>query len=959
MSFLTKILGDPSDKTIKKKFRPLVQKVNELEKSFQKKSDLEIRACTQDFKDRIKNGESFEDILPEAFAVAREAAKRTIGQRHYDVQLIGGMVLHYGNIAEMRTGEGKTLVATLAVYLNAISGKGVHVVTVNDYLARRDAVWMGKIYNFLGLSVGVIQHEKSYLYDEGAKVATEEELEQEKQKEQDSVKIESQTSPLVQIDYDHLRPIERKEAYLADITYGTNNEFGFDYLRDNMSASVEQMVQREPNFAIVDEVDSILIDEARTPLIISAPDDRPTDMYVKYSQYVSRLEENKDYNVDEKMRSATLTDLGIKKMEEWLGIENIYTEGGLSAVHHIEQALKARTLFQLDRDYVVREGEVVIVDEFTGRMMQGRRYSEGLHQAIEAKEGVEIKRESRTLATITFQNYFRLYPKLSGMTGTAKTEEEEFRKIYGLDVYVVPTNKLIARIDSSDRVYKSKQGKYKALIKEIRERNRRGQPILIGTISIEQNEEFGEFLNKSGIKHEILNAKNHEREAEIVAQAGKRGAVTLATNMAGRGVDIVLGGTPFSKELAEEVKKAGGLHVIGTERHESRRIDNQLRGRSGRQGDPGSSQFFVSVEDDLMRIFGSGRIQGMMNRLGVPEDMPIENKMVSKAIESAQKRVEGHNFDIRKHVVEYDDVTNRHREAIYRKRKEILFAPLDLSENKIEDELSGLEKKETPRQIIFEMLDREVAQVVNFHTGGSSRKDWNLKEIEETMASILPSDSKLDFSGINEKGDFRDKGEDAEARTVLIEKINQEIINKYNSIAGEFEDQENLARFEKAILLNAIDTLWMDHLESLDNLRTAVGLRGYGQRDPLVEYKRDAYKLFQELLSSIQNKISYSIFKILQAKRQSVSGALEQALRRSMASMGGLRFSAPAKTMSEKTESPAAQSSSSSSGLVDVMRTGTSSISSELSNRFEGKKVGRNDPCPCGSGKKYKKCHGK
>ncbi|PIQ80402.1 MAG: preprotein translocase subunit SecA, partial [Parcubacteria group bacterium CG11_big_fil_rev_8_21_14_0_20_41_14] len=650
MSFIDKILGDPGDKHIKKKLNPLVEKINSLEKEFQSKSDDQLKAVTEELRSELKNGKTLDQILPRAFAAVREAAKRTLGMRHFDVQLIGGMVLNQGDIAEMRTGEGKTLVATLATYLNALEGKGAHVVTVNDYLARRDAVWMAQVYDFLGLSVGVIQHEKSYLYDNSVKAASDE--------------IADPATLMVEIDYDHLRPASRKEAYQADITYGTNNEFGFDYLRDNMVSKVEQMVQRPFNFAIVDEVDSILIDEARTPLIISAPDNRPIDLYYKYAKLVKQLKENEDYNIDEKMRSSTLSEQGIKKMEQWLGVENIYTDAGLDSVHHIEQALKANTLFEKDKDYVEQDNEIIIVDEFTGRLMQGRRYSEGLHQAIEAKEGVEIKRESRTLATITFQNYFRLYPKLAGMTGTAKTEEEEFRRIYNLDVYVIPTNKPIERLDHQDRVYKSSKGKYEALVREIKKRQDKGQPVLVGTISIEQNEEFSEILRHAGVKHEILNAKNHEREAEIIAQAGAKSSVTLATNMAGRGVDIVLGGAPFDKELAVEVKRLGGLHVLGTERHEARRIDNQLRGRSGRQGDPGSSQFFISVEDDLMRIFGSDRIKNMMNRLGVPEDMPIENKMVSRAIESAQKKVEGNNFDIRKHVVQYDDVMNMHRESI-------------------------------------------------------------------------------------------------------------------------------------------------------------------------------------------------------------------------------------------------------------------------------------------------------
>ncbi len=941
MSFLDKLLGDPGDRQIKKKMQPIVEKINNLEFEIEKKSDEDLKGYTKQFKDQLKSGKTLDDIMPEAFAVVREAAKRTLGMRHFDVQLIGGMVLHDGNIAEMRTGEGKTMMATLAVYLNALSDKGAHVVTVNDYLARRDAVWMAQIYDFLGLTVGTIQHDKSYLYDAGVKAPREED-----QENQDA------SSPMVEIDYDHLRPVERKEAYKADITYGTNNEFGFDYLRDNMVADVDQMTQRDFNFAIVDEVDSILIDEARTPLIISAPDNRPIDQYYKYAKLVNQLKVDEDYNIDEKLRSSTLTEAGIKKMEKALGMENIYTEGGLSVVHHLEQALKANTLFEKDKDYVIQNDEVVIVDEFTGRMMQGRRYSEGLHQAIEAKENVEIKRESRTLATITFQNYFRLYPKLAGMTGTAKTEEEEFRKIYGLDVFVIPTNKPIARIDSPDRVYKSRKGKYEALVKEIKKVNEKGQPILIGTVSIEQNEEFGDFLNKSGVKYEVLNAKNHEREAEIIAQAGAKGSVTLATNMAGRGVDIVLGGAPFDEARAEEVKKLGGLHVMGTDRHEARRIDNQLRGRSGRQGDPGSSQFFISVEDDLMRIFGSDRIKNMMNRLGVPDDMPIENKMVSKSIESAQKKVEGNNFDIRKHVVEYDDVMNHHREAIYKHRHAVL---------KASDE-AGL------RDQIFDMFDKEIEQVVNLHTAHENHQKWDLKEIEETMATIFPPDTKVNISDTIKPSTDKDKGEDAQIRSKLIDHLSTKAESTYDEmIKSVSEDEEGVKKLERAVLLNSIDTLWMDHLDALDNLRTAVGLRGYGQRDPLVEYKRDAYGLFQQLQGSIQNSVVYSVFKILTARgaQSQIQNNPEQAqkllntLGGSLSALQGLKFSAPAKEMSQKTESPVAQSSQ--SGTEMMQQASNSSSSTEISprNRFDGDKVGRNDPCPCGSGKKFKKCHGK
>jgi len=1005
MSFLDKIIGDPGDRHIKKKLKPLIHKINDLESDYKKMSDKDLCAQTSKFRDELKNGKSLDDILPEAFAIVREASKRALGMRHFDVQLIGGMVLNQGDIAEMRTGEGKTLVATLATYLNALEGKGAHVVTVNDYLARRDAVWMAQVYDFLGLSVGVIQHEKSYVYDGSVKTEDSRHSELVSESLHNKKKILNQvqdddnasdtqdddiTSPssslaggeasqVIEIDYDHLRPVSRKEAYEADITYGTNNEFGFDYLRDNMVANKDQMVQRDFNFAIVDEVDSILIDEARTPLIISAPDNRPIDMYYKYAQLVKKLKENEDYNIDEKMRSSTLSEQGIKKMEQMLGVENIYTEAGLESVHHIEQALKANTLFQKDKDYVVQNNEIIIVDEFTGRLMNGRRYSEGLHQAIEAKEGVEIKRESRTLATITFQNYFRLYPKLSGMTGTAKTEEEEFRRIYGLDVYVIPTNKPIVRLDHADRVYKSRKGKYEALVKEIKQKQEKGQPVLVGTISIEQNEEFSEILQRAGVKHEILNAKNHEREAEIIAQAGAKGSVTLATNMAGRGVDIVLGGAPFDKDRASEVKKLGGLHVLGTERHEARRIDNQLRGRGGRQGDPGSSRFFISVDDDLMRIFGSDRIKNMMNRLGVPEDMPIENKMVSRAIESAQKKVEGNNFDIRKHVVQYDDVMNMHRESIYKQRRAVLeFSPPARGGDK-GGEGEIYEDNQSLCEMIFKMIEHEIIQVVNLHTSQSNCEDWNLKEIEQTMVTIFPLSSPHarggDTEGVGAERSFnlkeiicpeesKDKAQDAQMRTKLIDHILEKARQMYSKMSESLGSKEEINKLERAVLLNSIDTLWMDHLESLDNLRTAVGLRGYGQRDPLVEYKRDAYGLFKQLQDSIQNQVVYSVFKIMAARSIQSQGAqagnLLQALGGGLSSLQGLRFSAPSKIGQEKGESPIQQSASMSATQMMQSATGSSSaILSAPRNRFDGEKVGRNDLCPCGSGKKFKKCHGK
>ena len=937
MSFLNKLFGDTNARYINKKLRPKVLEINKLETELQGKSDDELRGITVELKEELAKGKTLDDILVRAFALVREAARRTIGQRHYDVQLIGAMVLHQGQIAEMRTGEGKTLTATLAVYLNALSGKGVHVVTVNDYLARRDAVWMGRVYSFLGLSVGCIQHEKSYLFDAGIK-ATDDTTPTPPQGGGDL------SIAAFHIDYDHLRPVSRREAYSADITYGTNNEFGFDYLRDNMAPSMAHLVQRDLNFAIVDEVDSILIDEARTPLIISGPDDRPTDMYFKYAELVRRLKENEDYNVDEKMRSSTLSEAGIKKMEGYLGIANIYTEGGLQMVHHIEQALKAHALFKRDKDYVVKDGEVIIVDEFTGRMMHGRRYSEGLHQAIEAKEGVDIKRESRTMATVTFQNLFRLYKKLAGMTGTAATEAEEFSKIYNLEVVVVPTNKVIDRKDLADRVYKNRAGKYQAVVAEIKERNKKGQPILLGTISIEHNEYLSELLTKSGVKHEILNAKNHEREAEIIAQAGRRGAVTLATNMAGRGVDIILGGNPVDPVEAEAVKKAGGLHVLGTERHEARRIDNQLRGRAGRQGDPGSSQFFVSMDDDLMRVFGTDRIKNMMTRLGVPDDMPIENKIVSKSIESAQGRVEGHNFDIRKHLVEYDDVINRHRESIYRKRRQVLESenPLLLEEGKRGGVVDGERGESALRGQIMEMIEQEIMQVVNVHTVSTHHQDWNVKEIEQTMNTIFPSFTKegvgggqhgssvnLNLQDIVVHGDERDKGDDAKMRSKLIDHLTAVGREQYEQIIPTVGDAEQIKQLERAVLLNAIDTLWVEHLQSIDNLRTAIGLRGYGQRDPLVEYKREAYRLFQQLQAGIQNEVVYSIFKAALARQVADSPLVKQIL----GSMGlnNLRFSAPVKDANEQ-------------------KVGSPTVASA--------KVGRNDPCPCGSGKKFKKCHG-
>jgi preprotein translocase subunit SecA len=663
-----KIFGSSNDKYIKN-IKPLIEKINGLEKETEKFSLEEIKAKTENFRERIKAGESLDDLLPEAFALVREAARRTLKQRHFDCQLMGGIALHQGKIVEMKTGEGKTLVATLAVYLNALAGNGVHVVTVNDYLSRRDAVWMGQIYDSLGLSTSCLNHEQSFLYDFGYKKPDQ---------EQDKIRDELGSFKIIQ---DFLRPISRKEAYLADITYGTNNEFGFDYLRDNLVYDINEMAQRGFNFAIVDEVDSILIDEARTPLIISSPDEESSKWYLEFAKIIPHLKEKLDFEVDEKTKTATLTESGIEKIEKTLGMENIYQDKGIKYLHHLEQSLRAMVFFKRDRDYVIKNGEVIIVDEFTGRLMPGRRWSGGLHQAVEAQEGVRVQPESKTLASITFQNYFRMYKKLAGMTGTALTSAEEFDKVYHLDVEVIPSNLPLVRKDLPDRIYRTEKGKFKAVLEEIKKRNSLGQPILIGTRSVEKNEYLGQILEREGIPHQILNAKHHEREGEIIAQAGKLGAVTVATNMAGRGVDIILGGNPPNCEEAEKIKIAGGLHMMGTERHEARRIDNQLRGRAGRQGDPGSSQFFVSLEDDLMRIFGGDRLKSLMEKLKIPEDQPIEAKLISGAIESSQSKIEGTNFDIRKHILEYDDVMNKHRETIYRKRIEFLTAsPQELKE---------------------------------------------------------------------------------------------------------------------------------------------------------------------------------------------------------------------------------------------------------------------------------------
>jgi preprotein translocase subunit SecA len=910
MSFLSNLFGDPNAKEVAK-LRTIVGQITALEPSIQSLSMDGLKAKTTEFKERLAKGETLDDILPEAFAVVRETSKRVLGQRQYDVQLIGGIALHHGSIAEMRTGEGKTLTAVAPVYLNALSGKGVHLVTVNDYLARRDAVWMGQVYHALGLTVGCIQHESGFRYDPEFK----------NEPQHDPERDETGS---FRVDMDYLRPVGRRDAYSADITYGTNNEFGFDYLRDNMVGTVEEMVQRELNYAIIDEVDSILIDEARTPLIISAPAEDPGELYYRFAELVAKLEDKTDYVIDEKLRSATLTESGINKIEQWLGVDNLYVQGGMRMVHHLEQALRAHALFKIDRDYVVKDNEVIIVDEFTGRLMVGRRYSEGLHQAIEAKERVTIQRESITMATITFQNLFRLYTKLAGMTGTAMTEAEEFYKIYKLEVLQIPTNKTSQRSDGPDRVYKNEVGKFKAAIREIKARHEAGQPVLVGTASIEKNEILGEMLKMEGIPFNLLNAKNHEKEAEFIAQAGRKGAVTIATNMAGRGVDIILGGNPPDAAEAEEVRKLGGLHVLGTERHESRRIDNQLRGRAGRQGDPGNTQFYVSMEDDLMRIFGTERLKKNMEFFNVPEDEAIESGMLSKAIEAAQKKVEGHNFDIRKHLLEYDDVLNKHRLVIYKRRRDIL----ELARQATHEGERPLKK------MVFEAVEHEVEQLVLFHTAEENPDMWSMEEIENGIKALLPANADVSGKLSAVKTEHEGKADVAARRTALIEGIMQVAHNAYASIEQTVGDSVRMGEVEKSILLRATDTLWVEHLEAIDHLRR-IGLQGYGQRDPLVEYKREAFRLFNEMQALIDKQVANAIFRIQVA------------------------FDVAAQEMQKQFQNTFQTSAVTFTGPAKEGESTTASVSNPPSQQDERfKDVGRNDPCPCGSGKKFKKCHG-
>ena len=842
---LTKVFGSKNDRILKE-MRQVVARINDLEPAIQELSDAQLTAKTLEFKEKIAGGATLDELLPEAFGVVREGARRVLGERHYDVQLIGGIVLHRGMIAEMKTGEGKTLTSTLPVYLNALSGKGVHVVTVNDYLARRDVEWMGKVYRFLGLTTGTIVHD--------------------------------------------MNDQARREAYGADVTYGTNNEFGFDYLRDNMKFDIKDFCQRGFNYAIVDEVDSILIDEARTPLIISGPADVSTDLYFKVNSIMKHFVRDVHFTVDEKAKQALLNDEGVALGEELLEVENLYDPRNIDKLHHLNQALKAHQLFQRDVDYIVKDGQVVIVDEFTGRTMEGRRYSDGLHQSLEAKEGVKIEKENQTLASITFQNYFRMYDKIAGMTGTADTEAPEFKKIYNLDVVVVPTHQKMIRKDYADVIYKNLAAKDRAIIREIKERHEQGQPILVGTISIDISEKISGMLKKAGIKHEVLNAKQHDREAEIIAMAGQSGRVTIATNMAGRGTDIKLG---------EGVREVGGLHILGTSRHESRRIDNQLRGRSGRQGDPGSSRFFLSLEDDILRIFGSDRISGIMDKLGMEEDEPIEHSMISKAIENAQRKVEGYHCEIRKHLLEYDDVMNKQREVIYRQRREVL-------------------ERENVRPIVDDMIGDLVAGVVEgYASDRHASQDWDWDGIGERMLELFNVRLNLD------EAERRDLNRDR-----LTEKLYGLIQEAYQQ-QDERNGAEQMRQLERIILLQVVDTHWKEHLLNMDHLKEGIGLRGYGQKNPLNEFKKEGFNLFLTMIETVKEQIVGTLLRVQVVKNDEVA-RMEEEQRRKRLEM--------------------------------EMNLGAAGVGDGGGERKPAKraedKVGRNDPCPCGSGLKYKKCCG-
>ncbi|HET6674551.1 MAG TPA: preprotein translocase subunit SecA [Nitrospiraceae bacterium] len=892
------IFGSKNDREIKA-LRPIVEKINSLESGLTPLSDHALADKTQEFRKRLDGGELLDDLLPEAFAVCREASRRVLSMRHFDVQLIGGMILHKGRIAEMKTGEGKTLVATLALYLNALEGKGAHLVTVNDYLAKRDAQWMGPLYHALGLSVGVIQHDASFFFDPAFDAADKR--------------------------LQYLRPCTRPEAYRADLTYGTNNEYGFDYLRDNLIVSdLNQCVQRQLNFAIVDEVDSILIDEARTPLIISGPTDQSTDLYYRINAIIPQLKMEQDYTIEEKTKTASLTEEGNNRVEKLLGVDNLYDIKHMDLVHHVVKALQAYALYKRDVDYVVKDGEVIIVDEFTGRLMPGRRWSDGLHQAVEAKEGVKIANENQTLASVTFQNYFRMYKKLAGMTGTADTEAGEFAKIYNLDVNVVPTNRSMIRKDYADVVYRTEKEKFNAIVEEIKDCHQRGQPVLVGTISIEKSERLAGYLSRQGIKHNVLNAKYHEKEAEIIAQAGRKGAVTIATNMAGRGTDILLGGNadflfkrvlyqdealPEARKLEiyeqiksecekdkQEVMAAGGLHILGTERHESRRIDNQLRGRAGRQGDPGSSRFYLSLEDDLMRIFASERVSQLMLKLGMEEGVPIEHGMVTRAIANAQKKVEAHNFEIRKQLLEYDDVMNKQREVIYQHRHAVLAG-------------------ENIREDVHDMIKEVITSFVDTYCPADQYpEEWDYSGLVEALQGQFALDILEAHN--NSTDHLKDLGRDA-----LLEELRAHMAHAYER--KEQELSSDLMRYlEKLMLLQVIDHHWKDHLLGMDHLRDGIGLRGYGQKDPLIEYKREGFDMFSSMMDRIKSDALDRLFRV-----QAVKG--EEPPPPPVAAP-------PPRMILNRGEEPAASPT--------VQR--------------QADKVGRNDPCPCGSGKKYKKCHG-
>jgi preprotein translocase subunit SecA len=844
-TLLTKVFGSKNDRVLKQ-IQPLVNRINELETTVLSLEDADLAARTVAFRERLAKEEPLDDLLPEAFATIREAAKRVLGERHYDVQLVGGIILHQGKIAEMKTGEGKTLTSTLPVYLNALTGKGVHVVTVNDYLAARDAEWMGKVYTFLGMSVGKIVH----AMDDEA----------------------------------------RRAAYAADVTYGTNNEFGFDYLRDNMKFELSDFCQRGFNYAIVDEVDSILIDEARTPLIISGPADISTELYKNVDRIIPRFKKDEHYTVDEKARQVALTEEGVALGEELLEVDNLYDPGSIEKLHHLNQALKAHVLFQRDVDYIVNNGEVVIVDEFTGRTMEGRRYSDGLHQALEAKERVKIEKENQTLASITFQNYFRMYDKLAGMTGTADTEAPEFKKIYNLDVVVMPTNQPMIRIDYADVIYKNEAAKYRAVIREIKQLHEAGRPVLVGTISIDVSEKISAMLKKDKIEHEVLNAKQHDREAEIIALAGQYGRVTIATNMAGRGTDIKLG---------EGVREVGGLHILGTSRHESRRIDNQLRGRSGRQGDPGSSRFYLSLEDDLLRIFGSGRITGIMEKLGMEEDEPIEHSMITRAIENAQRKVEGHNFDIRKHLLEYDDVMNKQREVIYRQRREVLE----------DDNITGV-----IQDMIAELVEEVVAEIAQERVDS---ENWDWKMFDDRLVELFNITS----------GWTEDERQGLKTETLLEKTL--ELAQQAYRAQEERNGEETQRQLEKLLLLQMVDNHWKEHLLSMDHLKEGIGLRGYGQKNPLNEYKREGFQLFTTVIHTVKVQTVANLMRVRVVDPAEVERLEEERRRR------------------QEQE------------LLLNRRSAEEEARHHQPVRREGDKIGRNADCPCGSGKKYKKCCGR